>query len=99
MLIIYFLFLLPFLCLLSGIRIEIGYVQAAFGVFIATYYRPRIVVVLALWQAVVFTLLFGNFFWCAPLADPLFPSLLPVLPVLPLLPSHQADLLDGISYV
>ena len=38
--------------------------QALYGVFGAPYYRPRIVVELAIVQAVVFTLLFGSFYRC-----------------------------------
>ena len=36
--------------------------QALYGVFWATYYRPRVVVVLALFQSVAFMLLFANFY-------------------------------------
>ena len=37
-------------------------VQTLFGVFVATYYRPRIIVWLAMSQAAIFIVLFGNFF-------------------------------------
>ena len=36
--------------------------QALYGVFVASYYRPRIVVVMALVQSVVFMSLFANFY-------------------------------------
>jgi hypothetical protein len=36
--------------------------QALYGVFAATYYRPRVVVVLALIQSVAFMTLFANFY-------------------------------------
>jgi hypothetical protein len=36
--------------------------QALYGVFVASYYRPRIVVVMALIQSVVFMSLFANFY-------------------------------------
>jgi hypothetical protein len=36
--------------------------QALYGTFWATYYRPRVVVVLALIQSVVFMTLFANFY-------------------------------------
>jgi GNS1/SUR4 family len=36
--------------------------QALYGVFVASYYRPRIVVVMALIQSVVFMTLFANFY-------------------------------------
>ena len=42
--------------------------QALYGVFGAPYYRPRIVVELAIFQAIVFTCLFGSFYRCATCA-------------------------------
>ena len=42
--------------------------QALYGVFGAPYYRPRIVVELAIFQAIVFTCLFGRFYRCATCA-------------------------------
>lgn len=41
------------------------FVHALYGAVYATHYRPRIIIVLCLFQAVVFASLFGNFFWCA----------------------------------
>lgn len=43
--------------------------QALYGVFGAPYYRPRIVVELAIFQAIVFTCLFGSFYRCATCAE------------------------------
>jgi hypothetical protein len=45
----------------------ISAMQASFGLFVATYYRPRIIIWLALSQAVIFMILFRNFFRSAPL--------------------------------
>ena len=45
------------------IQFGMFFCHALYGVFIATHYRPRIIVVLCLWQAVVFASLFGHFFW------------------------------------
>ena len=39
--------------------------HSMYGLVIATDYRPRIVVVLCIFQAIVFAALFGHFFWCA----------------------------------
>ncbi len=41
------------------------FAHALYGTIYATHYRPRIIIVLCLFQAVVFASLFGNFFWCA----------------------------------
>ena len=48
------------------IQFGMFFLHALYGALIATHYRPRIIVVLCLWQAVVFASLFGQFFWCAP---------------------------------
>lgn len=37
--------------------------HALYGAVYATHYRPRIIIVLCLFQAVVFASLFGHFFW------------------------------------
>lgn len=41
------------------------FTHALYGTVYATHYRPRIIIVLCLFQAVVFASLFGHFFWCA----------------------------------
>ena len=38
--------------------------HSMYGLVVATDYRPRIVVVLCIFQAIVFAALFGHFFWC-----------------------------------
>ena len=49
-----------------------GSLQAFYGVFWATHYRPRIVVVLAIVQSVVFMVLFARFYRRAPGASPAY---------------------------
>ena len=41
------------------------FTHALYGLLIAQSYRPMIVVVLCIFQAIVFASLFGHFFWCA----------------------------------
>lgn len=45
------------------IQFGLFFLHALYGALYATHYRPRIIVVLCLWQAVVFASLFGQFFW------------------------------------
>lgn len=40
------------------------FAHALYGLLIAQSYRPLIVVVLCIFQAIVFASLFGHFFWC-----------------------------------
>ena len=47
------------------VQFGLFFAHALFGMLIAKHYRPRIVVVLCIFQAVVFASLFGHFFWCA----------------------------------
>lgn len=41
------------------------FAHSMYGLTIATDYRPRVVVVLCIFQAMAFATLFGHFFWCA----------------------------------
>ena len=41
------------------------FTHSMYGLVVATDYRPRIVVVLCIFQAIAFAALFGHFFWCA----------------------------------
>ena len=45
------------------VQFGLFFCHALYGALIATHYRPRIIVALCLWQAVVFASLFGQFFW------------------------------------
>ena len=45
------------------VQFAMFFCHALYGALYATHYRPRIIVVLCLWQAVVFASLFGQFFW------------------------------------
>ena len=49
------------------VQFGLFFAHALYGMLIATHYRPRIVVVLCIFQAIVFASLFGHFFWCAGL--------------------------------